>query len=867
MQRESESPKPKSRSGQARSGVFCLTLTLLLGFRLLGADAAVPTRVEHFRSEVQPLLTKYCSDCHLDGMKKGGVAFDSFESEQALTADTLLWFKVLKNVRAGLMPPQNKPRPDPEEQARLASWIKHDAFGIDPANPDPGRVTVRRLNRIEYRNTVHDLLGIDYDTENEFPPDDTGYGFDNIGDVLTVSPMLLEKYIDAAKSVVAQAVPVTARVMPERTINGNQFQPEGITGPMKKKDATFLSYYEPKLISNTIPVPATGHYQLAFAMAAVEKHVEGKSDYNRCRLILRTDGKEILRKEYGRENGRVLTYNLEQDWTAGKHELTVELEPLTTNEPIRSLALRIDSLTIRGPADPASWPRPKNYERFFPHEAPAGKSERRLYARELLQKFAGRAFRRPVDALTADRLTELAASVYSQSGKTFESGIAYAMTAVLASPRFIFREEMTERAAAGTPFAPVDEYSLASRLSYFLWSSMPDEELTRLATAGHLREELQPQLKRMLADPRSKAFIQNFVGQWLQARDIETVVIDNRAVLAREEQPDPELERQKSRLRELRAKRQENLSAEENEEFTKLRAAVFKRSSETKVELSGEVRQAMRQETERCFEYVLRQDRSLVELLDSNYTFLNERLARYYGIPDVTGNEMRLVSLPTNSPRGGILGQGTVLAVTSNPTRTSPVKRGLFILENILGTPPPPPPPNIPPLEDAAKGIKGHDPSLRELLASHREKPLCSSCHNRMDPLGLALENFNAMGLWRDEERNQPVDPAGKLITGESFHDVRELKHLLAANHRSDFYRCVTEKLLTYALGRGLEYYDTQTVDEIVSKLEQQEGRFSSLLSGVVNSAPFQKRRTSATLKATEPARPSQERAEMKLSQ
>jgi hypothetical protein len=262
----------------------------------------------------------------------------------------------------------------------------------------------------------------------------------------------------------------------------------------------------------------------------------------------------------------------------------------------------------------------------------------------------------------------------------------------------------------------------------------------------------------------------------------------------------------------------------------------------------------MRQETEKYFEYVVREDRSVLELVDSDYTFLNERLAKHYGIPEVTGDEIRLVKLPSDSVRGGILTQGTVLAVTSNPTRTSPVKRGLFVLDNILGTPPPPPPPDIPPLEDAAKAVTGREPSLRETLELHRSQPLCHSCHNRMDPLGLALENFNAMGMWREKERDQPIDSTGTLITGEPFQTTRQLKQILAANHSDAFYRCLTEKLMTYAIGRGLDHRDTETVDQIVAKLEETNGRFSALLAGIINSAPFQKAREAGMLADASPA-------------
>ena len=711
--------QPRMRSalgdlpGRRRGHRYLVGLLFVLG--VIPQVHANNTARTQFRKEAQPILVSYCYDCHGDGMAKGNVAFDELKTDDALLNHDL-WLKVLKNVRANIMPPVKKSRPTAQERKRLEHWIKTSAFGIDPQNPDPGRVTVRRLNRVEYRNTIRDLMGVDFKVELEFPPDDTGHGFDNIADVLTLPPMLLEKYLEAAKTIVAKAVPTA--------------------------------------------------------------------------------------------------------------------------------------------------PGGKNYERFFGKEPPAPAAGRRQHAREVLENFARKAFRRPVDEKSLDRLTALADGIYDQPGKTFEAGVSQAMVAVLTSPRFLFREEGVEttRGKKSNPF--IDEYALASRLSYFLWSTMPDDELSRQAGEGKLRKNLSPQVTRMLADRRSEAFVKNFVGQWLQARDIENVPIEERAVLARDEGPDPDRERNRRRFRELRDRPENSLTPAEKEELARIRAT-FRSAGNPRVELTGELRRAMRQETEKVFEYILREDRSLLELLESDYTFLNERLARHYGVENVTGNEMRRVTLPPDSPRGGILGQGTVLAVTSNPTRTSPVKRGVFILDNILGLPPPPPPPDIPPLEDAAKNAANRRPTLKELLALHREKPLCSSCHNRMDPLGLVLENFNAMGMWREYEQGQPIDAAGKLITGEEFSNVKDLKHILANQHQLDFYTTLTEKLLTYALGRGVEYYDTETVDQIVARLQQAEGRPSALLMGIVESGPFQKTRNVNTPQTTEMNKPVEQRAEL----
>jgi hypothetical protein len=375
----------------------------------------------------------------------------------------------------------------------------------------------------------------------------------------------------------------------------------------------------------------------------------------------------------------------------------------------------------------------------------------------------------------------------------------------------------------------------------------------------------------MLADPRSEALVGNFVGQWLQVRDVEGIDINARAVLARDAGEERAQRRNSQRFQELRDIPDEKLTPEQRAELQQMREQFRRRfGNRQNIELDRDLRRALREETEMAFSFVLREDRSVLELIDCDYTFLNERLAKHYALTNwvgtnFVGSEMRRVQLPKDTTRGGVLTHGSVLIVTSNPTRTSPVKRGLFVLDNILGMPPPPPPPDVPQLEDAEKEFKDHQPTLRETLELHRSKPLCNACHNRMDPLGLALENFNALGMWREKERGRPIDAAGKLITGESFHDIREVKRALTTHHRLDFYRCLTEKLLTYALGRGLEYYDVHTVDQIVESLDRQKGRVSALLMGIVESAPFQKRRIPGAPGDPEPPRPLPQRTELKL--
>lgn len=839
-------PGTITRGFPGRVGIALAIAAACLPASRSSVSASGNPAAARFRKDVLPVLTEYCFDCHGDGMNKGQVAFDAFQSEAELVGKRDLWLAVLKNTRAGLMPPEKKPHPPAVDFQKLEHWIKQDAFGIDPADPDPGRVTLRRLNRTEYRNTIRDLMGFDFKADDEFPPDDTGYGFDNIGDVLTVSPLLLEKYMQAAETIVAGAVPTVARTVQEKTIPGS-----AIRDPDGGFSGERLSFYKPARLSHTHRADQAGDYRIL-----VEVEISGQFDFDpgRCNLVIQSDGRELASREFGWQNNKRFHLEFDQKWQPGDHPVSFELQPLTpADQKVNSLDLKILSLKIQGPLDPRLWARTRNHDRFFPREqAPDGKAERRRYAREVLGAFATRAFRRPVDPGTVDRLAGIAEAVYSRPGKKFEEGIGQAMVAVLSSPRFLFRVEENEAADRSRAHPLVDEFSLASRLSYFLWSTMPDAALFALAERHQLRRNLEAQVRRMLADPRSSELIDNFTGQWLQVRDVDGIDINSRAVLGREKGEEKEIQAARRRLQELQAKSE--LNPDEEKERDRLIEERRRRFSRPTIELDGPLRRAMRQETQLFFGRILREDRSVMEMIDSDYTYLNERLAKHYGIPGVQGNDMRLVQVPADCPRGGLLTQASFLVVTSNPTRTSPVKRGLFVLDNILGAPTAPPPPDVPLLDEAEKQFKDHEPSLREALEAHRNKPLCNSCHSRMDPLGLALENFNALGMFRDQERGQPIDPAGRLITGESFHDIRELKQVLKTRHRPDFYRCLTEKLLTYALGRGLEYYDVESVDRIVARLDRDDGRFSALLMGVIDSAPFQKRRAQPVVTETAPA-------------
>lgn len=798
-----------------------------------------------FRDQVEPILDEFCYDCHGFGTNEGGVTLDEFTTETI--ADTDLWLRVLRNTRSHIMPPREEALPSDEDRRNLLTWIKAGPFGIDPANPDPGHLTVQRLNRAEYQNTIFDLTGVHYDTRDAFPPDNTGEGFDNIGDILTLSPMLLEKYFDAAINITEQAVPTEPWVIAERTLSGRNlvkaFSPASHSDD-ESDEFLQLSFYEPSTRTGQIDIDQAGKYQVALKLTPKSFVSFQGFDYSKCRLVMRIDGEIKIEQEFESISGKEFAYTFDYDWPSGSREISFEVTPVSIDpERIRKLKMRVNQLTIRGPLDRSHWVRPANYTRFFPGGVPESPTARHAYAHQLISKFASRAFRRPVDTDTLDRLVEIAENIAAQKGFNFETGIAQAMTAILASPRFLFREEaMLNPVPTGSDHPAIDDFALASRLSYFLWSTMPDDELFALAETGQLRANIESQITRMLRNPRSDNFINNFAGQWLHARDIESVYVNSLEIWLREN-PDPSLYIAYQEYRKLREIPAHLRTTEQQQDYDRTRAIVSPTFRQKRPDLKRRETTPMRKETELYFEHVIRKDRPIAELINSNYTFLNEYLAGHYGIEGIKGDRMRRVELPPDNPHGGVLTQGTLLAYTSNPTRTSPVKRGVFILENILGTPPAAPPPNIPSLEDITDPNALDALSLRETLALHREDPLCSSCHERMDPLGLALENFNALGIWREAELNKPIDMAGQLVTGETFDTVQEFKHILATDRLQDFYYCFSEKLLTYALGRGLEYYDVETVDRLVQSLNASEGRPSALLRAIVLSAPFQNTR------------------------
>ena len=802
--------------------------------------------VASFHKQVQPVLAKYCFDCHGNGASKANLSFEKLSDAQA--SDPNLWLKVLKNIRAGIMPPAGEPRISADDQKTIESWITTTGFNSDPRFPDPGRVTLRRLNRNEYRNAVRDLLGVDFNADLALPPDDVGYGFDNIGDVLSISPIRLEKFIEAAIAVVDAGVPKDTVAMPKGTFLPADFVDEN------GRDGDAMSFYQVRTVTTKVRTRATGDYKIH-----IYCKIDGEPaprDPQECRIHVATDGKEFFTQQYHWADNDWFEDDRTVHLEAGDHTISFTTEPVHPElQPLRTkMDYRIVSVDFSGPTDRKLWTHPPGFDRIYTQEAPpTDPTERRAYARAVLKRFATKAFRQPVLEETLNQLVNLAEKTYNLPDATFEAGVAQSIVAILASPRFLFHLEGAQPVAQGEMYPQVDEYSLASRLSFALWCSTPDDELMSLAAAGQLRKNFDVQVKRMLADPRSEAFVENFSQQWLQTRAIEDIPINSADIIAQETASptqvaagaataasnDPALAGgAPARGGAGAARGGGRFGAGAGGGFGGRRGGRV--ATYTGTELTPEVRTAMKNEVEAYFGYVLHEDRSALEFLDSNYTFVNAALAPVYGINNITGLEMRKVDLPPDNPRGGVLTMGSVLTVTSNPTRTSPVKRGKWILENILGSPTAPPPPNIPALEDSLVKLD-HRPTQREVLAIHRESPMCASCHVRMDPLGLAMENFNGFGRFRTTEYSQPINPEGELITGETFAGAADLKKALVANHKLEFYRTLTGKLMTYVLGRGMEYYDVPTIDSIVDKLDKDGGRFSTLLMGVLESAPVQR--------------------------
>ncbi|AMV40704.1 DUF1592 domain-containing protein [Planctomyces sp. SH-PL62] len=767
-----------------RRAVLALGCLLAAGTGFSREPGPDPDGTDAFQSRVLPLLEKYCINCHMEGDAKADLALDLYDDQAAALKDGKTWLRVLDALDGGTMPPPNKPRPTLAEIETVTGWIEHDylAAQCGEGRP-PAPVVIRRLNRQEYDNTIRDLLGVDLKlAATLFPADDVGFGFDNVGSALNVSPILVEKYLDAAEAALAAAI---------RPPDVAAFAPRELIGLQTHR----LPPDKPVEFEHTL---RPGRYLVDFSLVRV-----GVAESVAPPRLIVGLGKDRRTVEAVAVQDETVVYRYWLTVVDGDASAFVALAPgeekgenVVAPSQVGAAAggdqrygsdrgLHVDSMVVRGPlvVDPASLP--ESHRRLLPETPGLGDAARLDAARATVSRFVDLAFRRPASAEDVDRVLTVF-RLADDRGESFERAAQVALTSVLASPRFLYLVEPD----AGTPSVdrPLDEFELASRLSYFLWSSMPDEPLFAQARAGTLRANLREQVGRMLDDPKSSAFTSNFAGQWLQLRRLEGVA------------PDPD------------------------------RFPGFDEA----------LRASMREETERFFAYVLHEDRSILELLDADYTFVNPSLAKHYGIDGVDGEGFRRVSL-TDGRRGGVLTQASVLTLTSNPNRTSPVKRGQFILQQLLGTPPPPPPPDIPKLDD--DGHAGDpDASLRERMERHRADPQCASCHQQMDALGFALENYDAVGRWRVNDGEAPIDASGELSGGRSFRDVRELKNVLRGTATRKFAQCLIKNMLTYALGRGLEPADFCTVEDVRSRLAGDGWRVRNVVLGIVESRAFQNR-------------------------
>ena len=732
-----------------------------------------------FETIVKPVIQQTCSACHNATAMTGGLDLSRFlklSSPEALK-DREVWEKVILKLKAGEMPPPGIPRPPAEKLAAVSQWLEQQYETADAdAKPDSGTLTVRRLNRYEYTNTIRDLLAINLDAAADFPPDPYAYGFDNIGDALSLSPALTEMYLKAAQRTARAAIPLTP--------------PQ--TGVSIKYDAVSIRQSGHMHIQTVHPFPVEADYTLRMAW---EQQVPVGTVMT-AHIFL--DGKEVIKRTFAvtadfttDQERAVSAPKLHVTQGPHKIEALMEVAPEVTPEvahdsqqpkPFTGRLPYPTSLEVIGPYHPIPLQQTASYQRIFFKGPPRGKQD--AYTREILERLAYRAYRRPVTKAEVDQLVNLTKLVHRHGGK-FNEGIQIALEGILMSPNFLFR---IERDPAGEASHPVSDYELASRLSYFLWSSMPDDQLLSLAAKRQLHDPavVHAQTRRMLADARAGALATNFAGEWLGTRNLNF------------EGPD---------------------------------AKAFP-------QYDVELRDAMQTETQMFFESVVAEDRSILDFLSGKYTFVNERLAKLYGIPGVEGRAFRRVDLD-GTERSGILTQASVLTITSYPTRTSPTIRGKWILTNILNTPPPEPPANVPALATSKEGDK--HTSIRARLEMHRANPVCASCHSGMDPLGFALENYDAIGAWRTAVDSLPVDASGLLPDGTKFSGADQLKTLLMAQSPK-FVDCLTEKLLTYALGRGLESSDRPAVKKIELAVQKKGYRFSALVDGIVNSAPFQMR-------------------------
>ena len=765
-------------------------LALLLVFGL--AQAAPPPQQQ---SSQRVFLNQYCVGCHNERAKTAGLMLDKMDVTH-VSENPEVWEKVVRKLRAGMMPPSGMRRPDRTATESFVGLLETELDRSATAKPNPGAPALHRLNRTEYANVIRDLLALEIDATSLLPPDDSSSGFDNNADSLGVSSALMERYLAAAGKISRLAIGDMSVVPSAKTyaVPADLTQDYHVEGLPFGTRGGMLVRHE---------VPVDGQYIIAFKLSrggtTKGEQVEVSVNGERVRLFDLAAGRAADNAEGEGESQQVrvpLKAGLQSIGVTfvAKNYAPIEdtLQPyLRSMMPggVWTVAPHLGSVTITGPYQTTGvGDTPSRRQIFVCHP---GNAQRELpCAKEIISTLARRAFRRPV---TDEDLEPLMA--FYQTGRNkgaFDDGIEIAMRRIFASPEFIYRFER-EPAKTGETYR-ISNVELASRLSFFLWSSIPDDELLKMASQGKLKDPavLEQQVRRMLADPRSKELVNNFAGQWLYLRNLQTVVP------ALDDFPD----------------------------------------------FDDNLRQAFRRETEMFFDSIVREDRNVIELLTANYTFLNERLAKHYEIPNIYGSQFRRVTLAADSPRRGLLGQGSILTVTSLATRTSPVLRGKWVLENILGTPPPEPPPNVPALKEAVRPTDASRdiaqvPSVRQRLEEHRTKEPCASCHKMMDPIGFALENFDGVGKWRTQDGRAPIDASGQLVDGTKVEGPAKLRAALLP-YSEQFVRTVTEKLLTYALGRGLAYYDMPVVRSITKEAARNGYRFSSLILGIIKSPPFQ---------------------------
>ncbi|MEM7476490.1 MAG: DUF1592 domain-containing protein [Planctomycetota bacterium] len=738
------------------------------------------------RERIKPLLEEHCLGCHSGDEPDAGLTLDHFDAPIDFLKARDIWEHAAQKVQIEEMPPPEDNELSKEDRAYLVGWITEVIEEFECGlEPNPGQVTLRRLNAAEYSNTIRDLFGLkSYAPETAFAGDDVGYGFDNIGDVLTLPPLLMEKYFLEAERITTTLIQVPPKEKRfSYSVPGGQLQSK--KGGGGDRDLTLSSAGTGVM---QVQILKPGPYVLTIQASGDQA---GKEP---VQIGIELDGK-LQRQKIAVPNEEPKDFQTIVRLRAGSRRIGIRFlndfyDAGGNGRPKQDRNLHIHFVSLEGQKKPPKrLPESQlsSYHKRILFTYPTNEQDRERATRAVLNRMASYAFRRPVEKHDLDRLVGLALGIQDE-GDSFEESIQIAIQAILISPKFLFRVEPPRDPNGLGKYRDLDEYELATRLSYFFWSTMPDGELLKLAANNQLREgnNLEQQIARLIKDPRSNEFVRNFAGQWLTLRKLE------------EFQPDP---------------------------------SAFPKWNEGMGRLA-------RNETMYFFAGVMRRNMSVLNLLDAKFTYLNEDLAKYYGIEGVEGKQFRPVSLKGTN-RGGLLTQASVLAVTSNPTRTSPVKRGKWILDNLLAKPPPPAPAGVPELEEREGELTG---TLRERLEQHRENPACANCHKLMDPLGFALENFDAVGLYRTKDGALDIDATGELPDGTKVKGVGQLQALLLARHKKDFAECLTEKMMTFALGRGLEYYDKCAVDKIVAALEADNYRFSTLLVGIVRSDPFQKK-------------------------